>query len=481
MDMQTVNHCVLTGKRIAFLSLGCKVNSYETDRMREEFLKAGATVCDFETPGADVIIINTCSVTNIADRKSRQMLHRARRLSPGALVVAAGCYAEAKGSEEVEATDADIAVGNSRKNDILRLVAEALITRQEAEAKIQDTPERAFDKCGESLNGERSGNDPETGDKKLSNASQFISDHTRAFIKIQDGCNQFCSYCIIPYVRGRVSSRTDEDVLGEIEASVHAGFKEVVLTGIHLSSYGIDRYEYEASKGFDSKPLLELIKKAASINGLERIRLGSLEPRIITEDLTRELAALDRFCPQFHLSLQSGSDSVLKRMNRHYTTQDYLKSVEMLKSAFYLPAITTDIIVGFPGETDDEFEETLKFAEKVGFLKIHVFKYSRRKGTAADAMPEQLDESLKSQRSSKLLKIDTDNRNRYLSQFVNTDEEVLFEQIVSDGGKEYLTGLTKRYAEVRCVCEEPENLINTIRRCRITAADKDGFLRGTVI
>ncbi|MCR5685621.1 MAG: tRNA (N(6)-L-threonylcarbamoyladenosine(37)-C(2))-methylthiotransferase MtaB [Lachnospiraceae bacterium] len=453
--MENSAYQALAGKKVAFLSLGCKVNSYETDRMREQFASAGAHICDFETPGADVVIINTCSVTNIADRKSRQMLHRARRLSPDALIVATGCYAQALGEAVVSSQDADLSIGNGLKNDILNKVCEAISEKAcFSDGSFAETEENPDNIC--------------------------LSDHTRAFIKIQDGCDQFCSYCIIPYVRGRVSSRPEKDVLDEIERMAGAGFKEVVLTGIHLSSYGIDRYEYAAQNGFDSKPLLELVKKASDIDGIKRIRLGSLEPRIITEEFAYELAKLDKFCPQFHLSLQSGSDAVLKRMNRHYTTDDYLKSVEILERAFEYPAITTDIIVGFPSESEEEFEQTLAFAEKIGFLKIHVFKYSRRKGTKADEMPGQTDERIKTQRSERLLKTDALNRKNYLSRFINTDTDVLFEQIMEEKGHRFLKGLTDRYAEVIVEPEAEEadakELINDIRRCHICRLGSDGIL-----
>jgi threonylcarbamoyladenosine tRNA methylthiotransferase MtaB len=452
---------LLFGKRVAFLTLGCKVNSYETEGMRELFLKAGAIETEFEDE-ADIYVVNTCSVTNMADRKSRQMLHRAGKKNSSALVVAVGCYAQAAGEKLGKADGVDLVVGNNKKAEIVELTAEALRQREEESryAILDINKEKQFEEL----------------------PIETVTERTRAYIKIEDGCNQFCSYCIIPYVRGRVRSRKPAEVLAEIARLAQEGYKEVVLTGIHLSSYGLEKKDREAGETaseFDLTlqekemaettvlPLLSLIRKVQEIPGIERIRLGSLEPRIMTEAFVRELATLPKVCPHFHLSLQSGCDATLKRMNRKYTTAEYREAVERLRRYFELPAITTDIIVGFPGETEEEFCETLHFAEEIAFSQIHIFKYSRRAGTAADRMKEQVPEPVKTERSDRLEAVERALREQYPENFINKAEEVLFEEELAVDGTTYLTGHTTRYVKV--AVEKTEELLpNEIRAVVLT-------------
>ena len=467
---------IISGKKVCFLSLGCKVNAYETLQFRHAFERAGAVITDFDEGNADVVVINTCSVTNIADRKSRQMLHKARKLSPDAVIVAAGCYVQAVGDKVITDGDADAAAGNDMKDKVLELAVQALYKKQ--------NEERACDTVyGEDGNvrksNERNGSSGDGSSENGSSESEPSEDRTRAFIKIQDGCNQFCTYCIIPYVRGRVRSRSEEDVLGEIISLRDKGYKEIVLTGIHLSSYGVDNYERASAGGFDGGPLLSLIEKAAEIEGIERIRLGSLEPRIITEAFITALARIPKVCPHFHISLQSGSDSVLKRMNRHYDTEEYYNVCELLRRTYELPSINTDIIVGFPGETEEEFEETLAYARKIGFAKIHVFKYSRRKGTIADKMPGQIGEQVKNERSARLIGADRQNHGEYIGHFIGKTVRILTEQEGMHNGESYMMGLTERYVQVGI--RQPAGLpSNTFADCLITGIHDDGFLIGEV-
>ena len=424
------NKCIMEGKRVAFLTLGCKVNSYETEGMRELFLKAGAVETEFSEE-ADVYVVNTCSVTNMADRKSRQMLHRAKKKNPDALVVAAGCYAQAAGEKLSEQEGIDLVVGNNQKARIAELTAEALTKKQERFCALLDI-----------------GKEKEYEELPI----ETVTERTRAYIKIEDGCNQFCSYCIIPYVRGRVRSRAEEEILSEISRLVKAGYKEVVLTGIHLSSYGLAQFDATLANASETEkkelPLLALLKKVQNIDGIERIRLGSLEPRIMTEGFVRELSSLSKVCPHFHLSLQSGCDATLKRMNRKYTTAEYGQAVEYLRRYFDRPAITTDIIVGFPGETEEEFEETIGFAEKTAFSQIHIFKYSRRGGTVADRMEHQVPEQVKTERSDVLEQLERKMREAYISGFVGAVETVLVEEEIEKDGAVYAVGHTTRYVKV---------------------------------
>ena len=404
-------------RKAALHNLGCKVNSYETEAMQQLLEAAGYQIVDFEEK-ADVYIINTCSVTNVADKKSRQMLHRAKAKNPEALVVAAGCYAQAAGEKLLEDTAIDLVIGNNKKAELVQLLEERLAGREPQDAVIDISAAQEY----EALHIERQ------------------ADHTRAFIKVQDGCNQFCSYCIIPYTRGRVRSRRPEDVEEEVRTLAEKGYQEIVLTGIHLSSYGTDFKE-------EPQDLLELTKRLHQIPGVTRIRFGSLEPRLITEEFVRELSAMEKICPHFHLSLQSGCDATLKRMNRHYTCEDYLYRCGILRKYFRDPAITTDVIVGFPGETDEEFAETKKFLETVHFYEMHVFKYSRRAGTRADRMPDQVPEPVKTKRSAELLALEKEMSKAYRASFLGRETEVLLEEPVEIGGARYMVGHTKEYVK----------------------------------
>ncbi|WP_367567846.1 tRNA (N(6)-L-threonylcarbamoyladenosine(37)-C(2))-methylthiotransferase MtaB [Lacrimispora sp.] len=415
-------------RKAALHNLGCKVNSYETEAMQQLLENAGYEIVPF-TEGADVYIINTCSVTNIADRKSRQMLHRAKKMNPDAVVVAAGCYVQAAGEELKKDEAVDLVVGNNKKTELVSILEEYFACTGEMEEletviDINDTREY------ENLSIDR------------------IADHTRAFIKVQDGCNQFCSYCIIPYTRGRVRSRKPGEVVEEIKRLTASGFQEVVLTGIHLSSYGKDFPEGERLS------LLDLIQAIHEVEGLKRIRLGSLEPRIVTEEFARALAQLPKMCPHFHLSLQSGCDATLKRMNRRYTTEEYLECCRTLRRAFHNPAITTDVIVGFPGETKEEFEETRKYLESIRFYEMHVFKYSRRNGTKAAEMPDQIEESVKTERSNVLLGLEKEMSLEYRKSFLGTEAEVLIEEEFQWNGKNYMIGHTMEYVKAAIPFEE---------------------------
>ncbi len=411
----------LEGVRVAILTLGCKVNAYESDAMMSLLREAGAVPTDFGDV-ADVYIINTCSVTNIADRKSRQMLNRAKKENPSSVVIAAGCYIQAISEEERNKLGVDGFVGNNRKDRIADVVLECLGDRN-----VHETVEEIAD-----ISKEKEYEELENSDK---------ASHTRAYMKIQDGCDQFCSYCIIPYARGRVRSRKAGNVISEAKRLASMGYKEIVLTGIHLSSY--EAYDVKGGEA-----LLKLTEEMAGIPGIERIRLGSLEPRVVTRDFAKRLSKNRKVCPHFHLSLQSGSDTVLKRMNRKYDTGEYAAGCEELRKVYEDPAITTDIIVGFPGETEEEFEETCNFAKKIGFSKVHVFKYSRRRGTVADRMPDQIREEVKAQRSRKLISIEEAMGETYALGFVGKPQYVLLEEEEIIEGKKYLTGYNERY--VRC-------------------------------
>ena len=379
-------------RKAALHNLGCKVNAYETEAMQQLLEEAGYEIVPFQEK-ADVYVINTCSVTNIADRKSRQMLHRAKKMNPDAVVVAAGCYVQAAGEELKKDAAIDVIIGNNRKKDLVPLLDEYFAGKHVEEDSLIDIGK--------------------TREYEALHINK-IADHTRAFIKIQDGCNQFCSYCIIPYTRGRVRSRKPEEIMEEIKGLVDKGYREVVLTGIHLSSYGLD---------LDGITLLDLMVKIDKIQGLERLRLGSLEPRIVTEGFTRTLAGLRTICPHFHLSLQSGCDATLKRMNRRYTTEEYEKGCQILRKYFDRPAITTDVIVGFPQETEEEFAQTVEFLKRIHFYEMHVFKYSRRAGTRAADMPGQLTENQKGHRSDVLLKLDQEMSLEYRRSFLGEEKE----------------------------------------------------------
>lgn len=430
-------------KKAALHNLGCKVNAYETEAMQHLLEEAGYEIVPF-TQKADVYVINTCSVTNMADRKSRQMLHKAKKNNPDSIVVAAGCYVQTSEKEVLNDLSVDIVIGNDRKHDLVRLLEEYSLD------SVNDTVD-------------------DINDGKHDFEELFIDqtkEHTRAFIKVQDGCNQFCSYCIIPYARGRVRSRRFENVIAEVERLAANGFKEVVLTGIHLSSYGVD---FEEATG-----LLELIQAVNAVKGIERIRLGSLEPKIVTEHFASELSKLDKICPHFHLSLQSGCDATLKRMNRKYTTKEYERGCELLRKYFVHPAITTDVIVGFPGETEEEFEQTKAYLEHIHFYEMHIFKYSKRKGTRAAVMSDQIDEQVKAARSEKLIALGHDMSKEFRKFYIGKNEEVLFEEKAVIGDKEYFVGYTKEYVKV--AKKTDENLENQIVSGRISGMLTDEIL-----
>ena len=458
-------------KSVALYNLGCKVNSYEMDGMRQRLQEKGYRIVPFDE-AADIYIVNTCTVTNIADRKSRQMLHRARQQNPAAIVVAVGCYVQT-GREAVEKDPAiDLAVGNNRKKDIVPILEEFLQTRKEESRDRQYTDKTLH---GATI--------PDIGHTYEYEEMQLrqTAEHTRAYIKIQDGCNQFCSYCAIPYARGRVRSRRMEDVLREAAGLAAAGYWEVVLTGIHISSYGIDFGDGTAEDdsgerirrpGYNGHSrLVELAERIQETKGVERIRLGSLEPRIITPDTAKRLAKLPKLCPHFHLSLQSGCDATLKRMNRHYTTGEYYKSVELLREYFDTPAITTDVIAGFPGETEEEFAQTKEFLEKVHFYDMHVFKYSRRAGTAADSMPDQVPEPVKAKRSAELIALRGRQSEEFRRRYIGKEAEVLLEEQCGINGRTYCIGHTKDYVKVAVDVTDREEkdvpAINTLAKVRI--------------
>ncbi len=440
-------------KTAAFLTLGCKVNSYETEAIRGMFESAGYEVVDFKEL-ADVYVVNTCTVTNIADRKSRQMLHQAKKRNPDAIIIAVGCYVQAAEEALLKDSSVDLVVGNNRKSEIVKLVESYKIKKDINTNMVIDIgAEKDFE--------------------ELSIVSTM--EKTRAFIKIQDGCNRFCSYCIIPYVRGRVRSRNEDEILDEISKLSNAGYKEIVLTGIHISSYGTDRLD-KAEDVYKLLPLASLIKAIGEITGIERIRLGSLEPRIITEEFVKEIAAIKQFCPHFHLSLQSGSDTVLKRMNRKYTSSEYVEKVRLLREYFENPAFTTDVIVGFPGESDKEFEETLEFVQGIGFSAIHVFKYSKRAGTKAAVMEDQVPEEIKNQRSNVLASVAKKMSEDYMSDFMGRIEKILIEEEVSIEGKSYLIGHNERYLKLAIMAEDDINQINNIVAVMIEKVLSDDIL-----
>ncbi|MCR4673394.1 MAG: tRNA (N(6)-L-threonylcarbamoyladenosine(37)-C(2))-methylthiotransferase MtaB [Lachnospiraceae bacterium] len=417
-------------KKAALHNLGCKVNAYETEAMEQMLIEDGYTIVPFSEE-ADVYVINTCSVTNIADKKSRQMIHRAKRKNPNAVVIGAGCYIQTATIAGVtpEELACDIIIGNNQKN---RLIEELhkFIEDHRMESAIFDI------------------ND---GVAEYENLTMFSpKEHTRAFVKIQDGCNQFCSYCIIPFARGRVRSRKIESIVEEVTNLAKNGYKEIVLTGIHLSSYGIPG-EIE---------LIDVIEMMDEIDGIERIRLGSLEPQVCTEEFCQRIAKVKKICPHFHLSLQSGSDATLKRMNRKYDAFEYKKGCERLRKVFDNPAITTDVIVGFPQESEEEFLESKAFLEDIHFYEMHVFKYSRRHGTKAASMDRQINESIKALRSDELISLGGKMSKEYRDSFLNKEVSVLVEEVLEFNGKTYWTGFTKEY--IRVAFESEKDLANQI-------------------
>lgn len=427
-------------KKAALHNLGCKVNAYETEAMGQLLKEAGYEIVDFSEK-ADVYVVNTCSVTNIADKKSRQMLHRAKRNNPDSIVVAAGCYVQTKRKEAGLDDAIDIIIGNNKKQDLILAIEAFEKDRKQSEAVIEINHSQPY----EMLHMTRP------------------AEHTRAFIKVQDGCNQFCSYCIIPYARGRVRSRPFLDVLKEVEELSANGYQEIVLSGIHLSSYGVDLDE----------TLLHLIQKTARIEGIKRIRLGSLEPGIVTESFAAELAKTEKICPHFHLSLQSGCDTVLKRMNRTYAAAEYQKSCGYLRKYFEHPAITTDVIVGFPGETEEEFGATEAFVKEIHFYEMHVFKYSRREGTKAAAMPEQVPEQQKAKRSERLIALAGEMSEKFRAYYIGKEVEVLMEEPLVIGDRRYFTGYTKEYLKI--ALETEKDLSNSFVKGRVTERLAEGI------
>ena len=460
--------------KIAFLTLGCKVNSYETEQMKSRFEDAGYRIVAFSEQ-ADIYLVNTCTVTNIADRKSRKMLHRARKMNPDALVVAAGCYVDSAKRKGEEDEAIDLFLSNIEKDRVVELVerdVQRKLTEMEKNTKRYDSAVGGKLRDG--------GNPEETGISAAARAEE----HTRAYIQVQNGCNQYCSYCIIPYVRGPLTSKPVEQVREEVRQLAEQGIREVVVTGIHLSSYGVEGGDAGAFIKSQGIPLLELLEAIQEIEGIERIRLGSLEPRIITWEFVRRLAENTKICPHFHLSLQSGCDTVLKRMNRRYTTAEYRERVEILREIYEHPAITTDIIVGFPQETEEEFQKTRDYAKQIGFSQIHVFKYSRRQGTVADRMEGQISEQEKSARSEELIQTQSWLMQKYQEYYLETEQEVLLEELTEIDGRPYLTGYTTTYVRVAVPVEDyvpAENACNTIVPVRITGRLATGVLWGEMV
>ena len=428
-------------KKAALHNLGCKVNAYELEAIQQMLEQQGYEIVPF-APGADIYIINTCTVTNIADRKSRQMLHKAKKMNPDAVVVACGCYVQAAGEKLEQDSAIDLVVGNNKKKEIPAILEEYFREKEEG----------------------RSGSGTWVTDMTHNREYETLSisrtaEHTRAFIKVQDGCNQFCTYCIIPYARGRVRSRRPEDVLEEVRRLAESGCQEVVLTGIHLSSYGVDLEE--------GQNLLALIRTIHAVDGIRRIRLGSLEPGIITEEFAEAIAALPKVCPHFHLSLQSGCDTVLERMNRRYRSEEYMEKCRLLRRVYDRPALTTDVIVGFPGETEEEFEASWAFVEEVNFFETHIFKYSRREGTRAAAMPDQIPEQEKTRRSHILLELDAQRRQEYMESFLGEEKEVLLEEKVELDGKKWWVGYTREYLKA-IVPDDGKNRANEMISVRFS-------------
>lgn len=431
-------------KKAALHNLGCKVNAYETEAMQQLLEEAGYEIVPFSEK-ADVYVINTCSVTNMADRKSRQMLHRARKMNPQAVIVAAGCYVQTKEEEAREDSAVDILIGNNQKAELV--------------GKLEEFFEKKNEKVDAVVDINKEKQDFEELDLKQT------AEHTRAFIKVQDGCNQFCSYCIIPYARGRVRSRSLEHVLEEISRLAANGYQEVVLTGIHLSSYGTDCED----------TLLHLIREVHKIDGIKRIRLGSLEPRIVTEEFAEALSEMEKICPHFHLSLQSGCDATLQRMNRKYTTREYEESCNLLRKYFTHPAITTDVIVGFPGETEEEFAVTKEFLERIHFYEMHIFKYSKRQGTRAAVMENQVPEEIKTKRSAELLALAEKMSEEFRAYYAGRQEEVLFEEEEEILGNKMYVGYTKEYVKV--AAESPVPLDNIMKKGTVAGVLSKGIYR----
>ena len=423
-------------RKAALHNLGCKVNSYETEAMTQLLKKAGYEIVSFQDQ-ADVYIINTCSVTNMADRKSRQMLHKAKKQNPNAVVVATGCYVQTATEKVAQDLSIDLVVGNNRKKDIVEILNEYYV---EKEAGEQFKEEYVID-----IN-----HTDEYEDLEIST----VTEHTRAHLKIQDGCNNFCSYCIIPYARGRIRSRTMERIKAELERLSASGFKEIVLTGINLSCYDDN-----------GKKLIDVIEMADNVNGIERIRLGSLDPEVVTEDFVERLGKVKKICPHFHFSLQSGCDKTLKAMNRHYTSDEYYEKCQLIRKHIDNPAFTTDVIVGFPGETEEDYISSREFVKKVKFAELHVFKYSKRDGTVAAKMPNQIDEKIKTLRSEDLIKTGEELTKEFRQAKIGQDTTVLFEEKILLDNKEYWVGHTVDY--IKIAVPEKENLEGQIRKVNV--------------
>lgn len=422
--------------KVAFCSLGCKVNQYETNAMAQKFIEHSYSVVDFEEP-ADIYIVNTCTVTSIADKKSRQMLRRAKEHNENAIVVACGCYAQVAAKEIEKIDDVDLVIGNNEKNDIIEII-ERYREHNEVNELVSDVMYK---------------------EEYVEFGPTTYTEKTRAVIKVQDGCDRFCSYCLIPFARGHIRSRAIDNVIEEVKRVVEDGFKEVVITGIHVASYGRDFK--------DGTTLIDLLEKINEIEGLQRVRLSSIEPIIMTDDFIERLSKLEKICDHFHLSLQSGCTETLKRMNRRYTAEEFFDATKRLRAKFPNAALTTDVIVGFPGETEEEFNETYKFLKKIKFYHMHVFKYSPRKGTKAAVMPNQVDSKIKEIRSKKLIELSDENELEYNKSYIGKDVQVLFEE--KDNG--YYKGHTKNYMVVKYKTEE--KLENKIKDVKIVDADTE--------
>lgn len=405
-------------KKVALHNLGCKVNAYEVEAMQQLLEEAGYEIVPFQE-GADVYLINTCTVTNIADRKSRQMLHKAKKMNPDAIVVATGCYAQTDTEKLKEDASVDLILGNNQKNRIVEALEEYEKEHEKKTRVIEINRTKEYEKL----------------------CIDHTAEHVRAYIKVQDGCNQFCTYCIIPFARGRVRSRSVEDILGEVRALAEKGYKEVVLTGIHLSSYGVDFKD-------ENTNLLSLIQAVHQISGIRRIRLGSLEPRIITEEFMEGISSLPKVCPHFHLSLQSGCNRTLKDMNRCYTAEEYAEKCDLIRKYYPAPALTTDVIVGFPKESEEDFQESYEFVKNIHFYETHIFKYSRRQGTKAAAMEGQITEAVKGVRSDKMLELHNRRAREYEESMKDKYLEALLEEEVEIGGKAYYLAHSREYIKV---------------------------------
>ena len=436
-------------KKVALHNLGCKVNAYEVEAMQQLLEQAGYEIVPFQE-GADVYLINTCTVTNIADRKSRQMLHKAKKMNPEAIVVATGCYAQTDTEKLREDTSVDLILGNNQKNRIVEALEEYEKEHSKKTRVIEINKTKEYEEL----------------------SIDHTAEHVRAYIKVQDGCNQFCTYCIIPYARGRVRSREIADILEEVRKLAEGGYKEVVLTGIHLSSYGVDFKEKEKKQN-----LLSLIRAVHEIHGIQRIRLGSLEPRIITEEFLEGISSLPKVCPHFHLSLQSGCNKTLKDMNRRYSAEEYAEKCELIRKYYPAPALTTDVIVGFPQETEEDFQESYEFVKNIHFYETHIFKYSRRQGTKAAAMKGQLTEAEKAKRSEKMLELHDLRSGEYEENMIGRNLEILIEEEAEIDGRSFYLSHSREYVKV--AVEKKEGLhINDLLTVKITGFAKEHILRG---